>query len=101
MNRPTLSGMIQIGVTSLSNGSFFYFSNKYTGFLGSQNRSNQEEFRLEPSSELYDNEYNTSMPGFIPTLGHIPRYISKPKPGLKYHFYNLKYYTEEERKVHE
>ena len=61
-----------------------YFSNstldQYTGFLGSQNRSNQEEFRLEPNSEFYHNEYDTSMPGFIPALGPIPRYISKPKP---------------------
>ena len=79
----------------------FYFSNKYTGFLGSQNRSNQEEFRLEPNSEFYHNEYDTSMPGFIPALGPIPRYISKPKPRLKCHFCNLNYNTEEKRKDHD
>jgi hypothetical protein len=79
----------------------FYFSNKYTGFLGSQKRSKQEEFRLEPNSEFYDNEFDTSIPGFIPGLGPIPRYISKPRPGLKCHFCNLKYNTEEERKEHE
>ena len=79
----------------------FYFSNKYTGFLGSQNRSNQEEFRLEPNSEFYHNEYDTSIPGFIPALGPIPRYISKPKPRLKCHFCNLNFNTEEERKDHD
>lgn len=75
----------------------FYFSKKYTGFLGLQEKSKQEEFRLEPNSGFYDNEYDSRIPG----LGPIPRYISKPKPGLKCHFCNLKYNTEKERKDHE
>ncbi len=100
MDSPTLLGMIQIGVTSLRNGSFLFLKQLHW-ISGLQNRSNHEEFRLESNSEFYHNEYDTSIPGFIPALGPIPRYISKPKPRLKWHFCNLNFNTEEERKDHD
>jgi len=80
----------------LSQWVVYYLANKFTALLDSKT-SLQKEFNIRDDE---DNEVGISL--YHPVDRAIKvKNKPPPKPGLKCHFYNLKYCLEEERKQHE
>ena len=79
---------------TLSQWVVYYLANKFTALLDSKTPIQKEfDIRDEDYNEVYG-LYNVSLA--IKVKSKPP-----PKPDLKCHFCNLKYYLEEERKQHE